>query len=354
MAAGFSLAAGQAVAQTAIATDAAGLLAGRVDIPVADGKMPAYRAAPQGKKNLPTLLVVSEIFGVHEYIQDICRRLAHLGYLAVAPELFARQGDPSRYTDIPKLQAEIISKVPDAQVQRDLDAASAWAVEHGGDAGRLGILGFCWGGRQVWLYAAHNPKLRAGAAWYGQLGGEPSELKPRPVLSAVGDLKAPVLGAYGGKDAGIPLADVDRMRVALGAGRRQGLAHRHLSRSAACLPCGLPAQLPQGRGRSGLAAHAGLVQAERAVGEGGGAWASRFLPLQVRPEGRREPCLCPISRFPRQAVADLGQGRLHVLVADDALVLEAAEHAAAAVHARALHLFHHGLALVQPLSKSVS
>ena len=133
---------GQAVAQTAIATDAAGLLAGRVDIPVADGKMPAYRAAPQGKKNLPTLLVVSEIFGVHEYIQDICRRLAHLGYLAVAPELFARQGDPSRYTDIPKLQAEIISKVPDAQVQRDLDAASAWAAEHGGDAGRLGILGF--------------------------------------------------------------------------------------------------------------------------------------------------------------------------------------------------------------------
>ena len=128
--------------------DAAGLLAGRVDIPVADGKMPAYRAAPQGKKNLPTLLVVSEIFGVHEYIQDICRRLAHLGYLAVAPELFARQGDPSRYTDIPKLQAEIISKVPDAQVQRDLDAASAWAAEHGGDAGRLGILGFCWGGRR--------------------------------------------------------------------------------------------------------------------------------------------------------------------------------------------------------------
>ena len=150
------------MAQTAIATDAAGLLAGRVDIPVADGKMPAYRAAPQGKKNLPTLLVVSEIFGVHEYIQDICRRLAHLGYLAVAPELFARQGDPSRYTDIPKLQAEIISKVPDAQVQRDLDAASAWAAEHGGDAGRLGILGFCWGGRQVWLYAAHNPKAARG------------------------------------------------------------------------------------------------------------------------------------------------------------------------------------------------
>ena len=142
VAAGFSLAAGQAVAQTAIVTDAAGLLAGRVDIPVADGKMPAYRAAPPGKKNLPTLLVVPEIFGVHEYIQDICRRLAHLGYLAVAPELFARQGDPSRYTDIPKLQAEIISKVPDAQVQRDLDAASAWAAEHGGDAGRLGILGF--------------------------------------------------------------------------------------------------------------------------------------------------------------------------------------------------------------------
>ncbi|CAB3734208.1 dienelactone hydrolase family protein [Achromobacter piechaudii] len=226
VAAGFSLAAGTAVAQTAITTDAKGLTAGKVDIPTADGKMPAYRAAPEGKKNLPTVLVVSEIFGVHEYIQDVCRRLAHLGYLAIAPELFARQGDPSKYTEIPKLQAEIIGKVPDAQVQGDLDATAKWAAANGGNPDRLGIVGFCWGGRQVWLYAAHNPKLRAGAAFYGQLAGEPSELKPKSVLSLVNDLKAPVLGAYGGKDAGIPLSDVDRMRIELAKGPAAAKASR--------------------------------------------------------------------------------------------------------------------------------
>jgi carboxymethylenebutenolidase len=226
VAAGFSLAAGQAVAQTAISTNADGLTAGKVDIPAPDGKIPAYRAAPQGKKGLPTLIVVSEIFGVHEYIQDVCRRLAHQGYLAVAPELFARQGDPSKYTEIPKLQAEVIGKVPDAQVQGDLDATAAWAAANGGDADKLGILGFCWGGRQVWLYAAHNPKLKAGAAWYGQLAGEPSDLKPKSVLSLVNELKAPVLGAYGGKDAGIPQADVDRMRVALAQGPAAAKASR--------------------------------------------------------------------------------------------------------------------------------
>ncbi|MGE8640969.1 MAG: dienelactone hydrolase family protein [Achromobacter sp.] len=226
VAAGFSLAAGPAVAQTAIATDTKGLTAGKIDIPTTDGKMPAYRAAPQGKKNLPTVIVVSEIFGVHEYIQDVCRRLAHLGYLAIAPELFARQGDPSKYTEIPKLQAEIIGKVPDAQVQGDLDATAKWAAANGGDADKLGIVGFCWGGRQVWLYAAHNPKLKAGAAFYGQLGGEPSELKPKSVLSLANDLKAPVLGAYGGKDAGIPLTDVDRMRIELAKGPAPAKASR--------------------------------------------------------------------------------------------------------------------------------
>ncbi|CAB3695391.1 dienelactone hydrolase family protein [Achromobacter pestifer] len=226
VAAGFSLAAGTAVAQTAIATDAKGLLAGKIDIPTADGKMPAYRAAPQGKKGLATVIVVSEIFGVHEYIQDVCRRLAHLGYLAIAPELFARQGDPSKYTEIPKLQAEIIGKVPDSQVQGDLDATAKWAAANGGDADKLGIVGFCWGGRQVWLYAAHNPKLKAGAAFYGQLAGEPSELKPKSVLSLVNDLKAPVLGAYGGKDAGIPQTDVDRMRIELAKGPAAAKASR--------------------------------------------------------------------------------------------------------------------------------
>lgn len=226
VAAGFSLAAGQAVAQTAISTDAGGLVAGRVDIPAGEGRIPAYRAAPQGGKSLPTLMVVSEIFGVHEYIQDVCRRLAHQGYLAIAPELFARQGDPSKYTEIPKLLAEVVGKVPDAQVQQDLDATAAWAAANGGDPDRLGILGFCWGGRQVWLYAAHSPKLKAGAAWYGQLGGEPSDLKPKSVLSLVNALKAPVLGAYGGKDAGIPQASVDSMRIALSQGPAAAKASR--------------------------------------------------------------------------------------------------------------------------------
>ncbi|UAN00287.1 dienelactone hydrolase family protein [Achromobacter mucicolens] len=225
-AAGFSLAAGPVAAQTAIATDAKGLVAGKVEIPTSDGKIPAYRAAPEGKKNLPTILVVQEIFGVHEYIQDVCRRLAHLGYLAIAPELYVRQGDPSKYTEIPKLQAEVVSKVPDKQVTADLDATAAWAAAHGGNPDRLGIVGFCWGGRQVWLYAAHNPKLKAGAAWYGQLAGDPSELKPKSALAIVNDLKAPVLGAYGGKDAGISQTDVDRMRVELAKGSAAAKASR--------------------------------------------------------------------------------------------------------------------------------
>ncbi len=225
-AAGFSLAAGPVAAQTAIATDAKGLVAGKVEIPTSDGKVPAYRAAPEGKKNLPTVLVVQEIFGVHEYIQDVCRRLAHLGYLAIAPELYVRQGDPSKYTEIPKLQAEVVSKVPDKQVTADLDATAAWAAAHGGNPDRLGIVGFCWGGRQVWLYAAHNAKLKAGAAWYGQLAGDPSELKPKPALAIVNDLKAPVLGAYGGKDAGISQTDVDRMRVELAKGSAAAKASR--------------------------------------------------------------------------------------------------------------------------------
>lgn len=225
-AAGFSLAAGPVAAQTAIATDAKGLVAGKVEIPTSDGKIPAYRAAPEGKKNLPTILVVQEIFGVHEYIQDVCRRLAHLGYLAIAPELYVRQGDPSKYTEIPKLQAEVVSKVPDKQVTADLDATAAWAAAHGGNPDRLGIVGFCWGGRQVWLYAAHNAKLKAGAAWYGQLAGDPSELKPKSALAIVNDLKAPVLGAYGGKDAGISQTDVDRMRVELAKGSAAAKASR--------------------------------------------------------------------------------------------------------------------------------
>lgn len=219
VASGFSLAAGQAQAQTAIKTSAEGLTAGMVHIPAAGGSMPAYRAAPRGKTHLATVLVVSEIFGVHEYIQDICRRLAHLGYLAVAPELFARQGDPSKYTEIGKLQAEVVSKVPDKQVMSDLDASAKWAGANGGDPAKLGIVGFCWGGRMVWLYSAHNPKLKVGAAFYGPLRGKTDpELRPVFPVDLQAKLHAPIRGAYGGKDTGITQDDVQAMRTALSQG----------------------------------------------------------------------------------------------------------------------------------------
>jgi carboxymethylenebutenolidase len=219
LASGFSLAAGPAMAQTAIKTDAKGLTAGMVQVPAAGGSMPAYRAAPVGKTHLATVLVVSEIFGVHEYIQDVCRRLAHLGYLAIAPELFARQGDPSKYTEAGKLMAEVVSKVPDAQVMGDLDASAKWAASNGGDPAKLGIIGFCWGGRQVWLYAAHNPKLKIGAVFYGPLRGKVDpELRPLFPVDITAKLHAPIRGAYGGKDTGITQDDVAAMREALAKG----------------------------------------------------------------------------------------------------------------------------------------
>ncbi|CAG9175009.1 hypothetical protein LMG23992_02842 [Cupriavidus laharis] len=201
----------------AIKTDFAGLTAGEVTIPSGGFGMPAYRAMPEGKKSLPVVLVVSEIFGVHEYIADVCRRFAKLGYLAIAPELFARQGDPQSFGTIQELQANIISKVPDAQVMGDLDAAVAWAGANGGDPSRLAITGFCWGGRITWLYAAHNERLKAAVAWYGQLTGEPTPLKPKNPLDLVGELDAPVLGLYGGKDTGITQEQVGKMKAALSA-----------------------------------------------------------------------------------------------------------------------------------------
>ncbi|MGN6579958.1 MAG: dienelactone hydrolase family protein [Bordetella sp.] len=216
--AGFTLAAGHAAAQTAIHTDATGLTAGMVQIPTADGHMPAYRAAPARKKNLPVILVVEEIFGVHEYVQDVCRRLAHLGYLAVAPELFARYGDPAKYTDMASLRSEVVDKASDAQVAADLDATAKWALTQGGAAAKMGIIGFCWGGRQVWLYAMHNPNLKAAAVFYGPLGGAPTALQPASVLSQVDKVRVPVLGAYGGKDAGISMSAIDQMRAALANG----------------------------------------------------------------------------------------------------------------------------------------
>jgi carboxymethylenebutenolidase len=215
LAAGFAMAVSPAAA-TAIQTDTAGLEAGTVLVPVSDGQMPAYAARPAKGGPFPTVLVVQEIFGVHEYIRDICRRLAKLGYLAVAPELFMRQGDPSKVAAIPDILKTIVSKVPDAQVMADLDACAAWAkASGGGDPARLGITGFCWGGRASWLYAAHNPRLKAAVAWYGRLGGDRTEMTPRHPLDVAAEVKVPVLGLYGGADQGIPLDSVEKMRAAL-------------------------------------------------------------------------------------------------------------------------------------------
>ncbi|MCM8626590.1 dienelactone hydrolase family protein [Accumulibacter sp.] len=217
--AGFALSVQPIEAQTAISTDSSGLTAGELRIPTTDGgAVPAYRAQPASGSDWPVILVVQEIFGVHEYIRDVCRRLAKVGYLAIAAELFARQGDPRQYTAVPELIEKLVSRVPDAQVLADLDACVAWAGAHGGNTARLGITGFCWGGRITWLYAAHNPQLRAGVAWYGRLVGQASELTPKQPIDVAGKLYAPILGLYGGADKGIPLDTVDRMRVALAEG----------------------------------------------------------------------------------------------------------------------------------------
>ncbi len=215
---GYAAAAVPIMAQTAIKTPVTGLVSGELTIEVNGFKMPAYRSAPAGKTGLPVVLVISEIFGVHEYIADVTRRLAQAGYLAIAPELFVRQGDPSQYGEIAKLQAEIISKVPDAQVMGDLDACVAWAAVNGGNTDKLAITGFCWGGRITWLYAAHQPKLKAGVAWYGRLVGNATAQTPAHPLALVGSLKAPVLGLYGAADTGIPLDTVDKMKVELAQG----------------------------------------------------------------------------------------------------------------------------------------
>jgi carboxymethylenebutenolidase len=214
LATGFALAV-QPVSADTIKTDAKGLVAGDVKIPVEKGEIPAYRAAPKGDGPFPVVLVVQEIFGVHEHIKDVCRRFAKLGYLAVAPEMYARQGDVSKLTDFNDI-LKIVSKVPDKQVMSDLDATVAWAKKSGkGDTTKLGITGFCWGGRIVWLYAAHNKDLKAGVAWYGRLVGKADKLHPKHPIDLVGELKAPVLGLYGGADMGIPNETVEQMQKAL-------------------------------------------------------------------------------------------------------------------------------------------
>ncbi|QVL30211.1 dienelactone hydrolase family protein [Telmatocola sphagniphila] len=215
LAAGFALST-QPVAAETITTDSAGLTAGEVKIPVKDGTIPAYRALPEKGGPFPTILVVQEIFGVHEHIKDVCRRLAKLGYLAIAAEMYARQGDVSKL-QMQDIISKVVSKVPDAQVMSDLDAAVDWAKKNNGDTSKLGITGFCWGGRIVWLYAAHNPNLKAGVAWYGRLvgAGKANELQPKHPIDLVTELKAPVLGLYGEKDTGIPVKDVESMKAAL-------------------------------------------------------------------------------------------------------------------------------------------
>jgi len=218
LATGFALAALPVGAQT-ITTDATGLVAGEVKI----GEMPAYRAMPEGAAKFPLIVVVPEIFGVHEHIKDLCRRLAKAGYMAIAPDVFARQGDPTKMKDIGEIISKVISKVPDEQVMKDLDSTVDWAKKSGKlDGDRVGITGFCWGGRIVWLYAAHNgapgtPALKAGAAWYGPLSNAQNALQTKSALDVGAKLHAPVLGFYGGLDTHITQGQVELMKKELAA-----------------------------------------------------------------------------------------------------------------------------------------
>ncbi len=216
--AGFAAAVLPVVAQTQIKTDTVGLTAGEVILTIKGHKVPVYRAQPEGKTNLPVILVISEIFGVHEHIADVARRFAKLGYLALAPELFVRQGDAMAYGSVAELIKEVVSKVPDEQVMSDLDACVAWAGQHGGNIDKVGITGFCWGGRITWMYAAHNPAVKAGVAWYGRLVGDKTALMPSHPIDIAATLKTPILGLYGAKDDGIPQTSIEQMKKALAAG----------------------------------------------------------------------------------------------------------------------------------------
>ena len=218
--AGFALSVQPVGAQT-ITTPADGLEAGEVSIPTSSGNVPAYRAMPQGAGPFPVVLVVQEIFGVHEHIRDVCRRFAKLGHMAIAPELYVRQGNVGQMTDMGAIVRDVVSKVPDAQVMSDLDAAVAFAKASGrGDTAKLGITGFCWGGRIVWLYAAHNPDLKAAVAWYGRVVGDKTANNPVQPIDLAAQLKAPVLGLYGAADTGIPVATVEQMKAACTAAGR--------------------------------------------------------------------------------------------------------------------------------------
>ena len=204
--AGFTVATERVLAQ-AIHTDSTGLVAGEMDVPVSDGHLPGYFARPQGPGPFPTVLVVEEIFGVHEYIKDTCRRLAKLGYMAGTVELYARLGDLTKMTQMSDIMG-VISRAPDATVMTDLDSLASWTATNGGDPSRLGITGFCRGGRAVWMYSAHSSALKAAVAWYGPIGGERTDIQPHTVMDIAGTIRCPLLGLYGEKDPGIPPADV--------------------------------------------------------------------------------------------------------------------------------------------------
>ena len=221
---GYAAAAAPIMAQTTIKTPSDGLKTGEISYEVNGFKVPAFYAAPAGKTNLPVILVVQEIFGVHEYIADTARRFAKAGYLAIAPELYARQGDPGTYNEIAKLISEVVAKVPDEQVMSDLDGAVKWAGANGGNTRKVGITGFCWGGRITWLYAEHSKNVQAGVAWYGRLIGTPSPLNPKNPLDLASTLKAPVLGLYGGQDGGIPLTSINQMKDVLAEAGHKGNA----------------------------------------------------------------------------------------------------------------------------------
>ncbi|MCB6182212.1 dienelactone hydrolase family protein [Leeia sp. TBRC 13508] len=216
---GFAAAVTPISAASLVTTPSDGLDAAWTNISVDGFSLPVYVAKPAGKSNLPIILVTSEIFGVHEHIADVARRFAKQGYLALAPELFIRQGDVKTISDIPTLMSTVITKVPDNQVMRDLDVCVEWAQANGGDSNRLAITGFCWGGRITWLYSAHNPKVKAGVAWYGKLVGQISELNPKQPVDIAAQLTVPVLGLYGGKDTGIPLDTVEQMQGLLKEGK---------------------------------------------------------------------------------------------------------------------------------------
>ena len=250
--AGFAAAALPVCAQTMITTPDTGLVTGQFSVDVQGQAVPVYLAKPAKGSNFPVILVTSEIFGVHAHIADVARRFAQAGYLAVAPDLFVRQGNPAAYPTIAELISQVINKVPDQQVMQDLDAVLAWAKTQGGDISRAGITGFCWGGRITWLYAAHNPSIRAGVAWYGRLTGNQSALNPQHPVDIAAGLRVPVLGLYGAKDTGIPLSSVEAMQKALAQGKSQRF--QCLSGFRPRLPRRLPPELCGSRCTRRLAA----------------------------------------------------------------------------------------------------